>query len=48
MKTRTPSGLLGLGRLVIAPILGGRVVDTFKAFSANVEGLNGELLSGEL
>ena len=33
---------------VIAPILGGRVVDAFKAFSANAEGFNGELLNGEL
>ena len=33
---------------VIAPVLGGRVVDAFKAFSANAEGFNGELLNGEL
>ncbi len=33
---------------VIAPILGGRIVDAFKAFSANAEGFNGELLNGEL
>jgi len=33
---------------VIAPVLGGRVVDAFKAFSATAEGFNGELLNGEL
>ena len=33
---------------VIAPLLGGRVVDGFKAFSADAEGFNGELLAGEI
>lgn len=33
---------------IIAPALGGRVVDAFKAFSSNAEGFNGELLNGEL
>jgi hypothetical protein len=33
---------------VIAPVLGGRVVDAFKAFSASAEGFNAELMNGEL
>ena len=33
---------------VITPLLGGRVVDGFKAFSADSEGFNGELLFGEV
>ena len=33
---------------IIAPLLGGRVVDAFKAFSADAHGFNGELLAGEV
>lgn len=33
---------------IIAPLLGGRVVDAFKAFTANSDGFNGELLNGEI
>jgi hypothetical protein len=33
---------------VIAPLLGGRMVDAFKAFTADSEGFNGELLRGEV
>jgi hypothetical protein len=33
---------------VIAPVLGGRKVDAFKAFTGEAEGFNGELLNGEV
>ena len=33
---------------IIAPLLGGRVVDAFKAFTADSDGFNGELLNGEI
>ncbi len=33
---------------VIAPLLGGRVVDAFKAFMSESQGFNGELLGGEV
>jgi hypothetical protein len=33
---------------VIAPLLGGRVVDAFKAFMSESQGFNGELLTGEV
>lgn len=33
---------------VIAPVLGGRVVDAFKSFSAKADGFNSELLNGEV
>jgi hypothetical protein len=33
---------------VIAPLLGGRVVDAFKAFMSDSQGFNGELLGGEV
>ena len=33
---------------VIAPVLGGRKVDAFKAFTAEADGFNGELLNGEV
>ena len=33
---------------VIAPVLGGRKVDAFKAFTAEADGFNGELLKGEV
>jgi hypothetical protein len=33
---------------VIAPVLGGRVVDAFKAFMTDSQGFNGELLGGEV
>jgi hypothetical protein len=33
---------------VIAPLIGGRMVDAFKAFTADSDGFNGELLNGEV
>jgi hypothetical protein len=33
---------------VITPLLGGRLVDVFKAFTADAEGFNGEMLKGEV
>jgi hypothetical protein len=42
------SGKTFLFEHVIAPILGNRVVDAFKAFCASAEGFTGELLNGEL
>jgi len=33
---------------VIKPLLGGRLVDAYKAFMADAEGFNGELLNGEV
>ncbi len=33
---------------IVAPLLGGRVVDAFKAFTANSDDFNGELLNGEI
>ena len=35
-------------RHVITPLLGGRLVDAFKAFTADAEGFNGEMLKGEV
>ena len=42
------SGKTFLFEQVIAPILGNRVVDAFKAFCASAEGFTGELLNGEV
>jgi len=42
------SGRTFLFEHVIAPILGNRVVDAFKAFCASAEGFTGELLNGEV
>ena len=33
---------------VVVPLLGGRIVDAFKAFTADSSGFNGELLNGEI
>jgi hypothetical protein len=33
---------------IITPLLGGRIVDAFKAFTADSDGFNGELLNGEI
>jgi hypothetical protein len=35
-------------RHVVTPLLGGRLVDAFKAFTADAEGFNGEMLKGEV
>jgi len=42
------SGKTFLFEQVIAPILGNRVVDAFKAFCSSAEGFTGELLNGEV
>lgn len=42
------SGKTFLFEHIIAPILGNRVVDAFKAFCASAEGFTGELLNGEV
>ena len=33
---------------IVVPLLGGRIVDAFKAFTADSSGFNGELLNGEI
>jgi hypothetical protein len=42
------SGKTFIFEQVIAPLLGNRVVDAFKAFCASAEGFTGELLNGEV